>query len=136
MLNFGEAQYAEVPLIAQPVEKPLYAPSEHPSKTQKPRHCSVMALISKCLDAVLDYRLVLLRLFQQARPFPVNKLFGRCRIEKFIENSSEHIIVVLLRKRLATIEKEDSNESTGATDSGDDGARSDAAERGGSGRSY
>jgi hypothetical protein len=43
----------------QPVEKPLYAPSEHPSRTQKPRHCSVLALMSKCLDAVLDYRLVL-----------------------------------------------------------------------------
>jgi hypothetical protein len=43
----------------QPVEKPLYAPSEHPSRTQKPRHCSVLALMFKCLDAVLDYRLVL-----------------------------------------------------------------------------
>ena len=41
------------------VEKPLYAPSEHPSRTQKLRHCSVLALVSKGLDAVLDYRLVL-----------------------------------------------------------------------------
>jgi hypothetical protein len=41
------------------VEKPLYAPSEHPSRTQKTRHCSVLALMSKCLNAVLDYRLVL-----------------------------------------------------------------------------
>jgi hypothetical protein len=39
----------------QPVEKPLYAPSEHPSRTQKPRHRSVLALMSKCLAAVLDY---------------------------------------------------------------------------------
>src|SRR5918994_5418392 len=52
--------------IVQRVEKPLSAPSEPPSRTQKPRHCSVLALMSKCLDAVLDYRLVLLRLFQQA----------------------------------------------------------------------
>jgi hypothetical protein len=37
------------------VEKPLYAPSEYPSRTQKPRHCSVLALMSKCLDTVLDY---------------------------------------------------------------------------------
>src|SRR5215216_4431730 len=51
---------------SQPVEKPLYTPSEHPSRTQNPRHCSVLALISKCLDAVLDYPLVLLRLFYQA----------------------------------------------------------------------
>jgi hypothetical protein len=43
----------------QPVEKPLYAPSEHPSRTQKSRHYSVLALMSKCLDAVLDYPPVL-----------------------------------------------------------------------------
>jgi hypothetical protein len=48
-----------VVLACQPVENPLYAPSEHPSRTQKLRHCSVLALISKCLDAVLDYRLIL-----------------------------------------------------------------------------
>ena len=34
----------------QPVEKPLYAPFEHPSKTQQPRQSSVSALISKCLE--------------------------------------------------------------------------------------
>jgi hypothetical protein len=49
----------ELPRMHQPVEKRLYAPSEHPSRTQKLRHCSVLALISKCLDAVLDYRLIL-----------------------------------------------------------------------------
>src|SRR5215217_3100209 len=48
------------------VHNTLYAPSEHPSRTQNPRHCSVLALISKRLDAVLDYPLVLLRLFYQA----------------------------------------------------------------------
>jgi hypothetical protein len=42
----------------QPVEKPLYAPSERSSRIQKPRHCSVLALMSECLDAVLDYPLV------------------------------------------------------------------------------
>jgi hypothetical protein len=26
---------------------------------KKPRHCTVLALMSKCLDAVLDYRLIL-----------------------------------------------------------------------------
>src|SRR5918993_211304 len=36
--------------IRQPVEKPLYAPFEHPSKTQQPRQSSVSALISKCLE--------------------------------------------------------------------------------------
>ena len=41
------------------LKKPLYVPSEHPSRTQKPRHCSVLALMSKCLDAVVDYWLVL-----------------------------------------------------------------------------
>jgi hypothetical protein len=55
----------ELPRMHQPVEKRLYAPSEHPSRTQKPCHCSVLALLSKCLDAVLDYPPVLQRLFQQ-----------------------------------------------------------------------
>src|SRR5215204_1696578 len=36
---------------------------------EKPRHCSVLALISNCLDAVLNCRLALLRLFQQAATF-------------------------------------------------------------------
>jgi hypothetical protein len=49
----------ELPRKHQPVEKPLYAPSEHPSRTPKPRHCSVLVLISKCLDAVVDYPPVL-----------------------------------------------------------------------------
>src|SRR5215213_5962373 len=39
----------------QPVEKPLYASSGSPSRTHKLRHCSVLVLISKCFDAVLDY---------------------------------------------------------------------------------
>jgi hypothetical protein len=39
----------------QPVEKPLYASSGSPSRAQNTRHCSVLDLISKCLDAVLDY---------------------------------------------------------------------------------
>jgi len=51
--------YSRLPRLGQPVEKPLYSRSEHPSRTQKPRHCSVLALMSKCFDAVLDYRLVL-----------------------------------------------------------------------------
>jgi hypothetical protein len=59
----------ELPRMHQPVEKRLYAPSEHPSRTQKPCHCSVLALLSKCLDAVLDYPPVLQRLFQQAGTF-------------------------------------------------------------------
>ena len=67
MSNFREGPKGEVRRTYQPLEEPLYAPSEHPSRTQKPRHCSVLALISMCLDAVLDYRLVLERLFQQAR---------------------------------------------------------------------
>jgi hypothetical protein len=46
-------------LACQRVEKSLYAPSEHSSRTQKPRHCSVLALMSKCLDAVMGYRLIL-----------------------------------------------------------------------------
>jgi hypothetical protein len=50
---------SELRRTPQPVEKPLYAPSELPSRTQKSRHCSVLTLMSKCLDAVLDYRLVL-----------------------------------------------------------------------------
>ena len=45
--------------IVQPVEKLLYAPSEHPTSTQKARHRSVLALMSKCLDAVVDYPPVL-----------------------------------------------------------------------------
>ena len=64
--NFREPPTGEVRRTPQRVEKPLYAPSEHPSRTQKPRHRSVLALMSKCLDALLDYRLVLERLFQQA----------------------------------------------------------------------
>src|SRR5829696_8594053 len=70
----GSAFSSHLPRTPQPVEKPLSARSEHPSRTQKPRHCSVLALMSKCLDAVLDYRLVLQRLFQQA-----DKLEGRGR---------------------------------------------------------
>jgi hypothetical protein len=64
--DFRKLWKGEVRRILQPVEKPLYAPSEHPSRTQKPRHCSVLALMSKGLDAVVGYRLVLERLFQQA----------------------------------------------------------------------
>ena len=41
-----------LPRKPQLVEKPLYAPSERSSRTQKPRHCSVLVLISKYLDAV------------------------------------------------------------------------------------
>jgi hypothetical protein len=40
----------------QAVEKPLYVPSEPRSRAQRPRHCSVLALMSRRLDAVLDYR--------------------------------------------------------------------------------
>jgi hypothetical protein len=59
--NFVEPRAAEVELLrkSQPVEKPLNAPSEHPSRTHKSRHRSVLALMSKCLGAVLDYRLLL-----------------------------------------------------------------------------
>src|SRR5215218_6916835 len=53
--NFLELRQREVRRKLQPVEKPLYAPSEHASRTQKPLYCSVLALMSKCLDAVLDY---------------------------------------------------------------------------------
>ena len=56
----------EVRRTYQPVEKPLYAPSEYPSRTRKLRHCSVLALLSKCLNAVVEYPPVLFRLFQQA----------------------------------------------------------------------
>jgi hypothetical protein len=55
----------------QPVEKPLYASSGSPSRAQKTRYCSVLALISKCLDAVLDYPLVL---GQVRRP---SSIFGK-----------------------------------------------------------
>jgi hypothetical protein len=46
-------------LTQQPVEKPLYASSGSHSRAQKPRYCSVLALICKCLDAVLDHPPVL-----------------------------------------------------------------------------
>ena len=65
-------------MYGQPVEKPLYAPSEYPSRTQKPRHRSVLALMPKCLDAVVDYRLVLERLFQQAAVFYEVSLCSEC----------------------------------------------------------
>ena len=45
----------KLPLIGQPVEKPLYASSASPSRAQKARHCNVLDLMSRCLDAVLDY---------------------------------------------------------------------------------
>src|SRR5215210_2193226 len=64
--GFRTDPYTRFPETPQPVEKRLYAPSEHSSRTPKPRHCSVLALMSKYLDAVVDYRLVLERLFQQA----------------------------------------------------------------------
>jgi hypothetical protein len=44
-------------------------PSTPRSGAQKPRHCSVLALMSRCLDAVLDYRAVLQRLFQPPDTF-------------------------------------------------------------------
>jgi hypothetical protein len=46
---------------------------------KKPRHCSVLALMSKCLDAVLDYRPVLQRLYQQAGVFCELRLYGVLR---------------------------------------------------------
>jgi hypothetical protein len=49
----------ELPRMHQPVEKRLYAPSEHPSRTLNHCHCSVLALIPKYSDAVLDYPPVL-----------------------------------------------------------------------------
>jgi hypothetical protein len=66
-LDFGEvdSSFTKVGGRKQPVEKPLYAPSEHFPGTQKPLHRSVLALISECLNAVLDYRLVLQRLFNR-----------------------------------------------------------------------
>jgi hypothetical protein len=57
--NFIERLTDDVRRIDQRVEKPLYAPSEHTSRSEKPRYCSVLELMSKCLDAVLDYRLLL-----------------------------------------------------------------------------
>jgi hypothetical protein len=48
--------FTELPRSSQPVEKPLYVPSEPRSRAQRPRHCSVLALMSRLLDAVLDYR--------------------------------------------------------------------------------
>jgi hypothetical protein len=45
----------ELLLMGQPVEKPLYVYSKSPSRAQKPSYCSVLALMSKCLAAVLVY---------------------------------------------------------------------------------
>jgi hypothetical protein len=56
---FRELCTGEVRRNPQPVEKLLYAPSKHSSRTQKPRHRSVLALMSKCLNAVWDYPPVL-----------------------------------------------------------------------------
>jgi hypothetical protein len=66
-LDFGEvdSSFTKVRGRKQPVEKPLYAPSEHFSGTQEPRHRSVLALMCKCLNAVLDYQLVLQRPFNR-----------------------------------------------------------------------
>ena len=52
--NFLDISTCVLRKMPEPVEKPLYAPSEHPSRTQKPLYCSVLALMSKRLDAVLD----------------------------------------------------------------------------------
>jgi hypothetical protein len=66
-VDFGDvdSSFTKVRGRKQPVEKLLYAPSEHFSGTQGPRYRSVLALISECLNAVLDYRLVLQRLFNR-----------------------------------------------------------------------
>ena len=38
--------------MRQPVEKPLYVPSGPRSRAQRPRHRSVLALMSRLLDAL------------------------------------------------------------------------------------
>jgi hypothetical protein len=50
---------ARLPRNPQPVEKPLYTSFGSPSRAQKTRHCSVLALMYRCLDAVMDYRTLL-----------------------------------------------------------------------------
>jgi hypothetical protein len=69
MLNFGEAQYGEVPLIGQRVEKLLHALFCVPFKDLKPRFRSVFALVPRGFDSVLGCRPVGHRLFQQAHSF-------------------------------------------------------------------
>src|SRR5215204_1334267 len=70
----------ECPRRSQPVENPLYTPSEPFSGSQNPRHRSVLALMSKCLDAVWDYPPVLYRLFQQARALPEVRLYSSTKL--------------------------------------------------------
>jgi hypothetical protein len=53
----------------QPVEKPLHAPFCVPFEDLMPRSCSVLAVVYGRFDAVLDYRPVGHRLFQQADSF-------------------------------------------------------------------
>jgi hypothetical protein len=59
MPNFLELREGEVRRRIQPVEKPLYTSFGSPSRAQKTRHCSVLALMYRCLDAVMDYRTLL-----------------------------------------------------------------------------